>query len=165
VFNISCYYCFLFLLFQCKNVWPDAWVLLCLWHVQKAWVENAIKKIINPQERSNFLSALGRIIYSWRCPIDAYLILWVEQEIEMLLTNFPNVGLSFNTLKNIGCKRRKCGVLETTIYHMQGRTQILQWNHSITTLKWVLYSSRKKFIGHQMDWFIYHLVGDVLTHY
>jgi hypothetical protein len=43
-------------------------------------------------------------------------------------------GFSFDTLKNFGCKRQECGVLEIAIYHMQGKTQILWWNHFIVTL-------------------------------
>jgi hypothetical protein len=31
--------------------------------------------------------------------------------------------------------------------------------------KWFFYSSQENLTRHQMDWFIYHLVGDVLTHY
>ncbi len=68
---------------------------------------------------------LGRIVYSQRCPIDDDPIFWVEEKIEMLAKNFPMKGCSFNILKNFGCKRWKCGVLETTIYHMHGMTQIL----------------------------------------
>ncbi len=32
-------------------------------------------------------------------------------------------------------------------------------------MKRILYFSREKFTKHKMDWLIYHLVGDVLTHY
>jgi hypothetical protein len=70
-----------------------------LWHVRKAWAENVVRKIINPQERSNILSTLGRIMYSWGCPIDVDLIFWVEQEIEMLATKFPNAWLFIQYFK------------------------------------------------------------------
>jgi hypothetical protein len=66
---------------------------LCLWYVQKEWVENAIRKIVNPQEISNVLLALGRIMYSRGCPIDVDPNFWAKQEIEMLATNFPNAWL------------------------------------------------------------------------
>jgi hypothetical protein len=74
VFNISCYSCYFLLLFQSRNVWLDAQILLSLWHVRKAWVENVVRKIVNPQKRSNILSAVGRIMYSRWCPIDVDLI-------------------------------------------------------------------------------------------
>jgi hypothetical protein len=35
-----------------------------MWHVHKTWVENAIEKTTNVEERSRVLSALGSIMYS-----------------------------------------------------------------------------------------------------
>jgi hypothetical protein len=84
VFNISSYSFYFLLLFQHRNVQLDTQVLLCLWHVRKAWAKNIVKKIVNPQERSNVLSMFGRIMYSWGCPIDANPIFRVEQKFEML---------------------------------------------------------------------------------
>jgi hypothetical protein len=74
-------------------------------------------------------------------------------------------GLSFNTLKNIGCKKQECNVLEIAIYHMQVKTQIAWWNHSIATLSEFCIFHEKKLTRYWMDWFIYHLVCDVLTNY
>jgi hypothetical protein len=32
-------------------------------------------------------------------------------------------------------------------------------------MKRIFFSSKEQFIGRIMDWFIFHLVGDVITHY
>jgi hypothetical protein len=48
-------------------------------------------------------------------------------------------------------------------YIRQHTNSTMESFHS--NMKHILYSSREKFIGHRMDWIIYHLVGDVLTHY
>jgi hypothetical protein len=83
-------------------------------------------------------------------PIDVDPIFWARQKIEMLPKKFPMKGFSFNTLKNLGCKRRECGVLETAIYHMQVKTQILWWNHSITTLSKFCIFHKKNL--HGVEW-------------
>jgi hypothetical protein len=38
--------------------------------LKKKKVKNVVRKIVNPQERSNVLLTLGRIMYSRGCPID-----------------------------------------------------------------------------------------------
>jgi hypothetical protein len=92
-------------------------------------------------------------MYSQGCPIDANPFFGQNKKLKCSQQIFPMKGFSFNTLKNIGCKRQECGVLETAIYHMQGMTQILQWNHSIMDLKRILYSSRELTLtGRRMDW-------------
>jgi hypothetical protein len=45
----------------------------------------------------------------------------------------------------------------------QDTNYVVESFHS--NMKRILYSSREKFTGHKMDWLIYHLVGDVQTHY
>jgi len=66
-------------------------VFLYLWHVQKTWVANVIKKIPMLENRAKVLFALGEIMYSCGCPIDVDAITWVEQQIHLLATRYPNV--------------------------------------------------------------------------
>jgi hypothetical protein len=72
------------IVFPCSNIWLRTKVFLCLWHVHKAWVENVVKNIKFAKEQAKVLCALGRIMYSKGCPIDFNLVLWVEQQIDLL---------------------------------------------------------------------------------
>jgi hypothetical protein len=72
---------------------------LCLWHVCKTWAENVVKHIRSTKEQTKVLCALGRTMYSKGCPIDSNLVLWVEQQIDLLETSFPNVGPFIQYLK------------------------------------------------------------------
>jgi hypothetical protein len=38
--------------------------MLCLWHVWKAWVENAIRKIADPSLRVAILKGIADIMYT-----------------------------------------------------------------------------------------------------
>jgi hypothetical protein len=66
-------------------------MFLCLWHVYKAWAENAVKKIISVEKRSRVLSTLGSIMYSRDYPLHAKPILWAKQQLEKLAPNYPNL--------------------------------------------------------------------------
>ena len=39
--------------FLCNVVWPNARIFLCLWHMRKAWAENAVKKITQIEEQTS----------------------------------------------------------------------------------------------------------------
>jgi hypothetical protein len=62
--------------------------------MQKPWVENAIKKIAMLEDCALVLFALGEIMYSCGCPIDADVILWAKQEIHLPATRYPMLPTS-----------------------------------------------------------------------
>jgi hypothetical protein len=116
------------------------------------------------------LSTLGEIMYSYGCPIDVDVILWAEQQIHLLTTKYPNVTYLMKYLKNTSCIRWPCGVLEITTFHMQAKTPMHQLNLTTQTLSGFCFVQKKvnfeqRLTKRKMDRFIYHLVGDVLTHY
>jgi len=45
-------------------VWPGFHIFVCLWHIQKAWAKNVMKKIIGQETRCEILKDLGNIIYN-----------------------------------------------------------------------------------------------------
>jgi hypothetical protein len=63
-------------------------MFLCLWHVHKAWVENVIKRIISAEERARILFALGSIMYFQDSPLHVKHVFWIEQQLELLVTNY-----------------------------------------------------------------------------
>jgi hypothetical protein len=38
--------------------------MLCLWHVRKAWAENAVKKIFDPILRVEVLKGIAQVMYT-----------------------------------------------------------------------------------------------------
>jgi hypothetical protein len=65
----------------------------------KTWAENVIKKIAMLEDYVLVLFVLGEIMYSCGCPIDADAILWVEQQIHLLATRYPNATHLMKYLK------------------------------------------------------------------
>jgi hypothetical protein len=59
--------------------------------VRKTWVDNVIKKIAMLEDHALILFALSEIMYSCGCLVDIDVILWVEQQIQLLATRYPNV--------------------------------------------------------------------------
>ena len=56
------------------------------------------------------------------------------------------------------------GVLAPDVNPMQAKTNAaIESYHS--NLKSILHSAKERFVGRRMDWLIYHLTGDVVTHY
>jgi hypothetical protein len=74
-------------------------------------------------------------MYSCGCPIDVDVIIWVEQQIHLLATRYPNVTHFMKYLKkNIGYIRRPSGVLKIATFHMQAKTPMHQLNLTMQTL-------------------------------
>jgi hypothetical protein len=48
----------------CRKVWPTATIMLCLWHVRKAWAENLVQKINSLELRLEIHKGLADLIYS-----------------------------------------------------------------------------------------------------
>ncbi len=51
-----------------QSVWPGLKVFLCLWHVRRAWLKQAVAKIKEHAIRVGVLKGLGRIMYDTKCP-------------------------------------------------------------------------------------------------
>ncbi len=93
-------------------------------------------------------------MYSKGCPIDSNLVLWVEQQIDLLETSFPNVGPFIQYLKEHWLlKARMWCVGNWNIPHVgQDTNSSMESFHN--NMKKILYSSRKKIIGCKMEWLI-----------
>jgi hypothetical protein len=78
LFYILCFHCLTssLLLHLRSLLLPNAIIFLCLWHVRKAWAENAVKKINVVVERTTVLQLLGDVMYDKGCGIDDDTIDW-----------------------------------------------------------------------------------------
>ena len=75
---------------QC--VWPGVKVFLCLWHVLRAWLKQAVAKIKDHAVRAGVLKGLGRIMYDTKCPHGDALGPWAIRQLNALRDSFPIVS-------------------------------------------------------------------------
>jgi len=63
-----------------KQVWPGTKVLLCLWHVIRAWLKQACIKIKDISTCASTFKVLGNVMYNTNCLNDQELDLWAKVE-------------------------------------------------------------------------------------
>ncbi len=119
--------------------------------MHKAWAENVIKNIDGAYESTQVLSTLGKIIYSQGCSLDGDPIAWAKKQIEILANVYANAPRFMEYLKKHWLpKANMWCVGNRNIPHIgQDTNSAMESFHS--NMKGILYSSRKKFIGHRMD--------------
>jgi len=98
-------------------------------------------------------------------PLDHDPILWAQLQIYVMPTNYPNAFQFIAYLKDHWThKVTMWCVGNCNIPHARHDTNVVVESfHS--NMKQIFFSSKEQFIGHIMDWLIFHLVGDVITHY
>lgn len=74
---------------MCMLVWHDARIFLCFWHVQKAWAENAIKKISTVGECVVVLHMVGGFMYGNECSVNNDSIDLAPKQIDIITTSRP----------------------------------------------------------------------------
>ena len=146
-------------------IWPEAKIFLCLWHVRKAWAENAVKKIPTVVERATVLQMLGDIMYGSGCHVDEDPIRWALRRLDTIMNTGPH-AVAFMRYMNETWRSKTamwCAAARRIPHAGQNTNAAIESYHS--NLKSILNSSKERFVGRRMDWLIYHLMGDVLTHY
>ena len=148
-----------------RVVWPVAKIFLCLWHVRKVWAENAVKKISTVGERATVLQMVGDVMYGKGCGVDDDPIDWALQQLDFITNTRPRSAAFMRYMNdNWSAKAAMWCVGARRIPHAgQNTNATIESYHS--NLKSILNSTKERFIGRRMDWLIYHLIGDVLTHY
>ena len=152
-------------MFLRSMVWPQAKIFLCLWHVRKAWAENAIKKISSAAERSIVLQMLGDIMYGKGCNVDDDPIDWALHQLDKI-SNTRQAATAFMRYVNDVWRAKTamwCVGARRIPHAGQNTNAAIESYHC--NLKSVLNSAKERFVGRRMDWLIYHLTGDVLSHY
>ena len=150
---------------MCRLVWPEARIFLCLWHVRKAWAENAIKKISTVGERATVLQMVGDIMYGKGMGINEDPVDWALQQLDRITTTRPRSAAFMKYMNHIWRSKASmwCVGARKIPHAGQNTNAAIESYHS--NLKNILSSTKERFVGRRMDWLIYHLVGDVLTHY
>jgi hypothetical protein len=92
--------------------------MLCLWHVRKAWAENVVKKIPDPDLHVEVLKGLASLMYSSKGRT-----LWSMQNrsLRILNSNSLKQYSSSITSANNGLRKPKCGLQGFRTYPMLAR--------------------------------------------
>ena len=150
---------------MCRLVWPDAKILLCLWHVRKAWAKNAINKIPTHADSAAVLQMVGDIMYGNGCGVDDDPIHWVLKQLDIITNTRPRSAVFMRYMNDTWITKAPmwCVGARKIPHAGQNTNAAIESYHSI--LKSILTSTKERLVGRRMDWLIYHLTGDVVTHY
>ena len=148
-----------------QTVWPGVKVFLCLWHVRRAWLKQAVAKIKDPAIRAGVLKGLGRIMYDTRCPQGDGMGPWAIRQLNALRDSFPIVSNFWDYFdKQWGDKTEMWVVGHRNLpYAGQDTNAAIESYHS--NLKATLRASKGRAHGRRLDWVIYELTGEILSHY
>jgi hypothetical protein len=92
------------------------------------------KKIAKMEDRTKILYVLGQIMYSKACPLDHDPILWVQLQIDIMATKYPNAFRFIEYLEDHWThKMVMWSELAIATFHMQCKTPMELWNDSTTT--------------------------------
>ena len=148
-----------------QSVWPGVKVFLCLWHVRRAWLKQAVAKINDHAIRAAVLKGLGRIMYDTKRPQGDEMGPWALRELNALMDCFPVVSNFWAYfIKQWGDKTHMWVVGHRNLpYAGQDTNAAIESYHS--NLKATLRASKGRAHGRRLDWVIYELTGEILSHY
>lgn len=148
-----------------SKVWGNSTICLCLWHVRKAWAENAIKKIVSPGVRAAILHELGNIMYDKSGVVGDDAVEWAKLRFMQMEGKYSHADRFMQYMYDHWVHNTEMWVVgKRNIPHAgQDTNAAIESYHG--NLKAILNSSKERTDGHRVDWLIYHLVGDVVTHY
>ena len=108
---------------------------------------------------------IGDVMYGKGCGVDVDPVQWALRQLQ-LVTNTRPRSAAFMRYFNENWTARAamwCVGARRIPHAGQNTNAAIESYHS--NLKSILNSTKERFVGRRMDWLIYHLTGDVLTHY
>jgi hypothetical protein len=104
-------------------------------------------------------------MYRKGCKVDDGLISWACLQLDKFVASRPKTTSLMKYMNDLW--RKNNGMWEIGAkkipYVIQNINAFMESYHS--NLKSIQYSFRNYFVGRRIDWLIYHLVGDIITHY
>ncbi|KAJ7966088.1 Zinc finger protein [Quillaja saponaria] len=117
--------------FQCR-------VLLCLWHVRRAWIKALLKKCCNFDMQREMFKQLGWILYCTRSgpnafdAVEEFMQVFVDQRgfMEYFKTRWlPNIGMWVNAIKSLSlASQDPYAAIES--YHLRLKSKLFNEHHS-----------------------------------
>ena len=138
---------------------------MCLWHVRKSWTKNAVKKISALAERATVLQILENVMYGRGCKVDEDPVDWVVRQLDTITNTRPRVVASMKYMNDTWRSKITmwCATTRRILHVSQNTNAAIKSYHS--NLKSIINSSKERFVRMCMDWLLYHLMVDVVTHY
>ena len=148
-----------------QSVWPGVKVFLCLWHVRRAWLKQGVAKIKDPAIRAGVLKGLGQIMYDTNCPEGGEMGPWAIRQLKSLMDSFPVVSNFWDYFNKQWADKTPMWVVghRNLPYAGQDTNAAIESYHS--NLKATLRASKGRAHGRRLDWVIYELTGEILSHY
>ena len=149
----------------CRTVWPQSLVLLCLWHVRRAWQKQSCAKISSLALRAMVLQEMGSIMYNREGPRGADVEPWAMLRIMLLAKKYPVAAEFWRYVEEQWLYRAHMWVVgyRELPYASQDTNAAIEGYHS--TLKSTLKSCKSRMVGRRVDWLIHELTSEVLTHF
>ena len=139
--------------------------MLCLWHVRKAWKEDAVQKIKDETLRVHVLKAVEEIMYSSDLIQGEGAVIRAKQKINGIRHTFPAAEGFVSYFEETWSGKTAMWVTGNRNFPHCGQDTNAAIESYHANLKSILSQTRQKLSGRRMDWLVYHLIGDVLTHY
>ena len=148
-----------------QSVWPGVKVFLCLWHVRRAWLKQAVAKIKDHAIRAGVLKGLGRIMYDTKCPPGDGMGPWAIRQLDALRDSFPIVNNFWAYFDKQWADKTHMWVVghRNLPYAGQDTNAAIESYHS--NLKATLRASKGRAHGRRLDWVIYELTEEILSQY
>jgi hypothetical protein len=148
-----------------QSVWPGVKVFLCLWHVRRAWLKQAVAKIKDHAVRAGVLKGLGHIMYDTKCPQGDEIGPWAIRQLNALRKCFPIVNNFWTYFDKQWADKTQMWVVghRNLPYAGQDTNAAIESYHS--NLKATLRASKGRAHGRRLDWVIYELTEEILSHY
>ena len=124
-----------------------------------------MKKISEVAKRATILQMLGDIMYGRGCKVDEDPVDWAVRQLNTITNTRPR-AVAFMKYMNDTWRLKTtmwCAAARRIPHAGQNTNAAIESYHS--NLKSILNSPKERFVGRRMVWLIYHLMGDVFTHY
>ena len=104
-------------------------------------------------------------MYGNGCGVDDDPVDWAIGQLDMIANSHPRATTFMRYIKDVWRPKTSMWCVGARrIPHVgQNTNAAIESYHS--NLKSILHAAKERFVGRRMDWLIYHLTGDVLTHY
>ena len=151
--------------YVCRKVWPGVPIMLCLWHVRKAWKENVVQKIKDETLRVKILKVVEDIMYSSDLIQGEAAVTRAKVKIVGMRDDFPQARDFIHYFEETWSGKTAMWVTGNRNFPHCGQDTNAAIESYHANLKSILRESRQKLNGRRMDWLVFHLIGDILTHY
>ena len=148
-----------------RIVWPRSVVLLCLWHVRRAWQKQSCAKITSAALCATVLEEMGSVMYDREGTQGANAKLWAMLKILNLMKKYPLATDFWRYVEEQWLFRTHMWVMgyKELPYAEQDTNAAIEEYHSI--LKATLKLGKYRMLGRRVDWLIHELIGEVLSHF